>query len=322
MAKSSPKKGAQLGHRDRQRTGLAHKLIGGKRLDSEDIRQLFYDDVASSSFHRTYKRDREALEAEGLILTETRSGTAKAFGLAGDVLVEGVTKSQDESFVALGTMMRPLVEDSSTPDQYALGSAITRIALSTCGGPAPAESTKLNCDPEVLHTCATAMQQRKPVIISYKSLEDQAADDRILRPYGIFTLEGNVYVIGERSKDGEADAVRTYNLSRADRAQIRQDAPTYQIPEGFDLSDWPLKPFEIGGGVPVTVYACRDKASALKANAPKRGKVITKQGGAAEWHGIASDLRAAASWCVQYGFLPLEPEQFVSEWQSLLEEVQ
>lgn len=321
MAKSSPKKGVQLGHRDRQRTGLAHRLIGGSKLNSEEIRQLFYGDVTNSSFHRTYKRDREALEAEGLFLTETRSGTAKAFGLADDVLVEGVTKSQDESFVALGTMMRPLVEDSSTPDQYALGSAIARIALSTCGGPAPAESTELNCDPEVLRTCAAAMQMRKPVTISYKSLEDQAPDDRVLRPYGIFTLEGNVYVIGERSKDGQADAVRTYNLSRADEVQVQKDAPTYRIPDGFDLSDWPLKPFEIGRGVPVVIYACRDEAAELKANAPKRGEVITKQGGAAEWHGPASDLRAAASWCVQYGFLPLEPEQFVSEWQSLLEEV-
>lgn len=321
MAKSSPKKGVLLGHRDRQRTGIAHKLIGGKKLDSNEMRRLFYDDVANSSFHRTYKRDREALEAEGLILTEIRSGTSKAFALADDVLVGGVTKSQDESFVALGTMMRPLVEDSMTPDQYALGSAIARIALSTCGGPAPAESTELNCDPDVLHACAAAMQLRKPVTISYKSLEDEAAGDRVLRPYGIFTLEGNVYVVGERSKDGAPDAVRTYNLSRADEVQIRQDAPTYQIPDGFDLSDWPLKPFEIGAGVPVTIYACRDEAASLKANAPKRGEVITKQGGAAEWHGLASDLRAAASWCIQYGFLPLEPEQFVSEWQSLLEEV-
>ncbi len=320
MAKSSPKKGGHLGHRDLQRTELARKFIAGEQLSSATVRKIYQSAEGDPSFHKTYKRDREALEAEGLHLIEIRSGTAKGFKLDEETSLTSVPSSKDEDFTVLGIMMRPLVEDPSTPNPYALGSAIARMALSSCGGPAPAKAEQLNCKPDVLHACAEAMQSRKPLAIKYESLGDQAPDWRVLRPYGIFTLEGNVYVVGERTKQNEPDAMRTYNLSRAREVRVEVDSPTYQVPRDFTLSNWPLKPFEIGRGKDATIYARRGDVDKLKANAPKRGKVTTKQGGAALWQGPVSNNRAAASWCIENGFLPLEPEELVSEWQTLLKE--
>ena len=321
MAKSSPTKGGHLGHRDLKRTCLALDLMAGKRMSGATVNQRYYAELAEGSFHKTFKRDRKELESEGLHLEVESQGTAKEYWLSREKSLADVPESSEDEFKAVATMLRPLAESPSTPNREALGFAIPRIALSTCAGAGASAGAACGCDPEILRAVAEGLKRRLPLRVLYKALADGEPAWRELRAYGLFTLMGQTYVVGSRSREGEGDAMRTYNLSRAEKVEIDEGAQTYQVPSDFNVSDWQLLPFEIGGDyVRATIYARHQQKDTLVAIAPKTGSLTVKQGGAAEWQGIVRNIPAAASWCVSEGFLPLSPPELVSAWQELLEE--
>ncbi len=321
MAKSSPTKGGHLGHRDLQRTCLALDLMAGKRVSGATIQQRYYAEVSESSFHKTFKRDLAELEAEGIYLEVERQGTAKEYWLDREASLAQVPEGTEGELKAVATMLRPLAESPSTPNRAALGFSIPRVALSTCAGAGASTPTSCGCDPEILRAVAEGLKRRLPVRILYKALADGRPAWRELRTYGLFTLMGQTYVVGSRSREGAEDAMRTYNLSRAEKVEIDEGSSTYQVPSDFNVSDWQLLPFEIGPDYALaTIYARHQQKDTLVSIAPKTGELTVKQGGAAEWRGTVRNIPAAASWCVSEGFLPLDPPELVSAWQELLEE--
>ena len=321
MANSSPTKGGHLGHRDLQRTCLALDLMAGKRVSGAAVREHYYAEVSASSLHKTFKRDLDELEAEGIHLEFERQGTAKEYWLDRESSLAQVPDGAESELKAVATMLRPLVESPSTPNRAALGFAIPRIALSTCADAGASTPASCGCDPEILRTVAEGLKKRLPMRILYKALADGKPTWRELRAYGLFTLMGQTYVVGLRSRAGADDAMRTYNLSRAEKVEINEAAGTYQVPADFNVSDWQLLPFEIGDDFALaTIYARHQQKDALVSLAPKSGELTVKQGGAGEWRGVVRNVQAAASWCVSEGFLPLDPPELVSAWQELLEE--
>ncbi len=330
--KKPSRKGVPLGHRDINRTRFAVDLINGpnKKFSSTELQERYFTDVKDSSFHKTFTRDTPKLEESGVYLTKSRQGTAREYSLDRERSLATRTTETDEILFELATLMRPLVSDPSTADAKELGFAIPRIALSTCSGPAASALPELEDNPEarnVLDKVNEARRQHRPLKLMYQPAGAGEPSERVVCPYGIFTYNGAIYLVGLRRKEGSESKIRTYRLSRASSPEVLKDADVYQIPSGFSAQDRIFKPFEVGednkdGRRHAVVYARRGEADRLKNEAPKAGKLTTIQGGAARWTDtdgtVVRNFKALASWCVGHGFIPLEPQEVVGEWHSLL----
>lgn len=330
-SKKPSRKGVPLGHRDIHRTRFAVDLINSpnKSFSSTEIQGRYFADVTESSFHKTFSRDRPKLEEVGVYLTSSRRGTACERSLDRERSLEE-RANKDEILFELATLMRPLVSDPSTADAKELGFAIPRIAHSTCSGPAAATLPELEDNAEtrdVLDKVNEARKQHRPLKLMYQPAGAGEPSERVVCPYGVFPYNGAIYLVGLRRKEGSESEIRTYRLSRASAPEILKDADAYQVPSDFSVFDRIFKPFEVGcdnegGRCHAVVYARRGEADKLKKEAPKAGKLTTIQGGAAQWEDtdgtIVHNFEALASWCVGHGFIPLEPQEVVDEWRSLL----
>ena len=306
----------RLGHRDAQRMQLVLDLARGKRISTQDILGRYYQDVSPSSFPKTFKRDRDSLEAEGVYLAEETHGTSKTWTLDRKRTIADLSELDDDSARMLALIMQPLVTDPATADPSALGAAVARIGRDI----SPAIKREAHvCDRAVMDAVHEAFQRRLPCELSYQALSDSRPTSRLIRVFGIFELASSIYVVGLRSREGQSDAMRTLNLARAKRATVREDFAPYEIPTDFDVTDYQLLPFEIGEGpaVPIKAYVPRTAGPTFKAAARKRGFAEAHRGGAIVWTIAARDMPGAASWLIEVGALPLGPDSLVEAWLSL-----
>lgn len=326
MVRHSPKKGDHLDHRDLKRTRLALAFLAGGTLRASEIGQRYYQGLAPASLHKTFKRDREELEGEGIFLKESTHGTSKSWALDSVRSTPKPPKDErslEESSKILGVLMRPLVGDPETANHKTLGLAIARLSLSSGAGTGISAPATTDCDPEVLSRFAMALHERKPLEIEYEAATEQRASRRELRPYGLFSLGGSTYAVAMRKKPGEKDAVRTFNLSRVTRAEVLVDESSYEIPDGFSIEDWRLLPFEIGSERPqdATFYVPRARVANLPGATRNRGTRECHKGGSVLWTCPMRNTGAAAKWAIENGLIPQSPDGLVRAWAAMLEGV-
>lgn len=311
-------KDRHLGHRDALRARLALDLVDGSALTAQQVRGRYYAGVSASSFHKTFKRDRDALAAEGIHLIEEPLGTAKIWKLDRKRSLARLSAIADEEARVAATLLRPLVDNGGTSDRSELGCAVARIGRTVDNALLP--KTERSCSRQVLSAVAEGLKTRRPCELAYTAAGEQAPRTRTLLTYGIFELGGNVYAVGLRRREGTPDALRTLNLGRASQALVRSDQSRYDIPPDFDVNDYRLLPFELGDEEPTLaqIYISRSCAAAFKEQARKRGRQHSKQGGAIDWAIEVRNTQACASWCVEVGALPISPRPLVSAWEQLL----
>ena len=220
-------------------------LMGGEHISSEAIRQRYYQDLSTSSFHKTFQRDRAALEAEGIHLVERTHGLAKTWTLDAKWTLADMTSVSAEDARVVAALLRLAASDPSVPHHGTLGEAVARIGLSSCAGPMQESQGSREPSP-TLATILEGIGRRKPVSIAYQSLTDDEPVRRTMCVWGLFSIGDTTYAVGPRTKAGAELAMRTYNLSRATSAEVLGREPSYEIPEDFRVSDWRLLPFEIG----------------------------------------------------------------------------
>lgn len=307
-----------LGHRDALRARLALDLVDGKTLDAQQVRRRYYADVSDASFHKTFKRDRAALEGEGIHLVEEPVGTAKLWRLDRTRSLADLSAIDDEEARVAATLLRPLVNDGATANQGALGCAVARIGRNI--DDALLGASERNCSQQVLSAVTEGLQTRRPCELTYTAVGEASARTRTLLTYGIFELGGNTYAVGLRRRAGAEDALRTLNLRRAAQARVRSDQGHYDVPADFDINDYRLLPFELGDESPMRarIYVSRACAPAFREQARKRGDQRPKQGGAIDWEIDVRNTQACASWCIEVGALPVGPAALVEAWEKLL----
>lgn len=310
--------GRHLERRDMLRTHLLLDLAQGRRMTSADIKDRYYRDVADSSFHKTFKRDRDALAAEGAFLTAHSSGTAKSWSIDRTRSLASVSEESDAEARVASVILRALVTDPSTPDAGLLGQSIARLGRGSCEGMVSGRAT--TCDRDVLVAATQALQAHKPCALSYRALGEQATRRRVMRIYGIFELGGATYAVGLRSREGAQDAMRTLNLARAQAAEVLLDETSYAIPPDFDLDDYRLLPFEIGGdaSADLRLHAPKALAPALLGRVRRRGAASCADDGSVVWTGTTRNYERAASWAIEVGVIPLAPHEVVERWEGML----
>lgn len=322
MSRTSPMKGKNLGHREYIRCRLIFDFFNNSPISSRDLSEKYYGELSQESFHKTFKRDREALEKEGVYLIERKDGQAKSWSLDKKrSLADTSTISKDERR-GWALLLRSAQSSPHTAQKNALGSAIARIGQIGSGGLWQLPTLPPNCKKEVLATFLEALEMRKPINLTYTSAKETKATERIFYPYGTFSLARNVYAVGLRKRDGAPDALRTLNLERVKGAAILENEPIYTIPSTFKIADYQYLPFEIGDEAEQTIrlYVDKDVLNTFKDEVKKRGSLQINDDGSATWSGSMKNLEMAAMWSAGVGAIPLAPTALVEAWKKLLSE--
>lgn len=321
MSRQSPMKGKNLGHREFIRCRLAFDFLEAKQIPSEELARKYYGELSSESFHKTFKRDRDALEKEGIYLVEQKKGPAKLWSLDREKSLADVSSMSVLERRIIAILLRAAQSNPETTQTNALGASVARIGQISSSGSNQLPALTPSCGKEILTTMAEALSSHTPVELVYNSLKDAAPVPRILYPYGMFSLGRALYVVGLRHIDGQRDAIHTYNLARAKAVTPLSNWSTYTVPISFKVSDYRLLPFEIGDEDEQAIEFHVD-ANALDdftALARKRGELEVLKNGGAIWKGTTKDIGLAASWALEAGAVPVKPASLVAAWQQLIE---
>lgn len=310
----------RLDYRDESQLSLAQALLDGAELRKQSLCEGLYSDMSEGSFHKTFKRDRDALADQGIYVVERRDGTAKRWRLDRRRTLANLGAIADDDARALAVLLRAAASDPAYAAGGALGQAAARIGREL-GEPEQANSAP--CSPETLAVVTDSLRRHLPCELIYRSLADEEPTRRLMRPYGLFELAGSTYLVGLRERGGTEPAVRTLNLGRVDSANLRPDLPGYSVPDGFSVEDYRLLPFEIGDERPyrASFRVPREAFASFARAVRRRGELSRKRGGSADYLVHVRDTSVAAAWAVEVGAIPLAPRPLVSAWTGLLEEV-
>lgn len=322
MGRPNPVKGGHLHSRDYIRCCLAIDFLNEPQISSKKLRERYYNTVTPDSFHRTFKRDRVALEEAGLYLIEKKDGASKLWSLDKGASLANLGQISDTERRTIALLLRAYLTNPELDEMGTIGACIARIGQDSCAGLQQLPATEPLCQKEVLQKVGEAYRLRKPLRISYQSLQDASPVERTIQPWGIFSLGRNVYVVGLRSRKGSEDSLRTLNLERIKKAEIIDGASTFEIPADFSVQDYRLLPFEIGPDeVSASFYVDPIHASEFSSLVGKRGEFVSAKDGTTLWKVVVKDVLLAASWAIENGVLPTSPKQLIDAWQQLNEEV-
>lgn len=300
---------------------LATFLMGARYpVGTAAIYERFYADLGDANRRKTFSRDRELLASAGVLVRDAgwRDGE-KAWEIDADASFASGAELSPLEAIALDVACQPLLEDHGFTHGEALRHALAKIDR-TFGDPdqavrtSPAERSRAS---QIVLYC---IDRGRVVNVTYRDAKGTLSK-RDFAPYGTFPCRGRGYVVGdfiEEGKDGATTRRRTLRLDRIESA--RETAQAAAVPEGFDIADYLLLPFQIG---PTTCtarfFVPESRLEALSASCLRSGTVANGKKGA-EWTVDVSDVDDAAGWAIAQAIRPLEPAELVESWKKCLKE--
>ena len=300
---------------------LATFLMGARYpVGTAAIYERFYADLGDANRRKTFSRDRELLASAGVLVRDAgwRDGE-KAWEIDDDASFANAAELSPLEAIALDVACQPLLEDHGFTHGEALRHALAKIDR-TFGDPdqavrtSPAERSRAS---QIVLCC---IDRGRVVNVTYRDAKGTVSK-RDFAPYGTFPCRGRGYVVGdfiEEDDDGTTTRRRTLRLDRIESA--RETSRAAVVPEGFDIADYLLLPFQIG---PTTCtarfFVPESRLEALSASCLRSGTVANGKKGA-EWTVDVSDVDDAAGWAVAQAIRPLEPAELVESWKKCLKE--
>ena len=300
---------------------LATFLMGARYpVGTAAIYERFYAELGDANRRKTFSRDRELLASAGVLVRDAgwRDGE-KAWEIDDDASFANAAELSPLEAIALDVACQPLLEDHGFTHGEALRHALAKIDR-TFGDPdqavrtSPAERSRAS---QIVLGC---IDRARVVNVTYRDAKGTVSR-RDFAPYGTFPCRGRGYVVGDFIEEGEDGATTRRRTLRLDRIEsARETAQAVAVPEGFDIADYLLLPFQIG---PTTCtarfFVPENRREALSASCLRSGTVANGKKGA-EWTVDVSDVDDAASWAVAQAIRPLEPAELVESWKKCLKE--
>ena len=300
---------------------LATYLMGARYpVGTAAIYERFYAELGEANRRKTFSRDRDLLASAGVLVRDAgwRDGK-KAWEIDADASFAGAAELSPLEAIALDVACQPLLEDHGFTHGEALRHALAKIDR-TFGDPDQAVRTSPAERSRASQTVLGCIDRGRVVNVTYRDAKGTVSK-RDFAPYGTFPCRGRGYVVGdfiEEGEDGAAFRRRTLRLDRIESA--RETTQTAVVPEGFDIADYLLLPFQIG---PTTCtarfFVPENRREALSTSCLRSGAVVNGKKGA-EWTVDVSDVDDAARWAVAQGIRPLEPSELVESWKKCLKE--
>ena len=286
-------------------------------LSTTEVRRDLYSELGDEAFRKAFARDRERLATAGLVLrkgprvdneatweTDEESSFAR----------ESLLTRQDA--LTLDLLLLPLASDPSFPYAHDLRMALSKIDRSFDGSSTICIPTSARQRDSHLTSAEECLARRQVIHMTYERA-DGTVTDRDVAPYGIFSLNGNSYLVAARLVAGTPQDPHTYNLSRVRKLQVVK-RKTYEVPDDFDVRDFIRLPFQIG---PVTTTAAfvipADVLREVRPRVMGHG-TWSRHGEDARFVTDCADIAVAAAWAVAEGVIPVSPDALVDAWRELL----
>lgn len=300
---------------------LATFLMGARYpVGTAVIYERFYAELGDANRRKTFSRDRELLATAGVLVRDAgwRDGE-KAWEIDADASFASGAELSPLEAIALDVACQPLLEDHGFTHGEALRHALAKIDR-TFGDPdqavrtSPAERSRAS---QIVLYC---IDRGRVVNVTYRDAKGTLSK-RDFAPYGTFPCRGRGYVVGDFIEEGEDGATARRRTLRLDRIEsARETAQAAAVPEGFDIADYLLLPFQIG---PTTCtarfFVPESRLEALSPSCLRSGAVVNGKKGT-EWTVDVSDVDDAAGWAVAQAIRPLEPAKLVESWKKCLKE--
>lgn len=300
---------------------LATFLMGARYpVGTAAIYERFYADLGDANRRKTFSRDRDLLASAGVLVRDAgwRDGE-KAWEIDTDASFASGAELSPLEAIALDVACQPLLEDHGFTHGEALRHALAKIDR-TFGDPDQAVRTSPAERSRASETVLGCIDRGHVVNVTYRDAKGTVSK-RDFAPYGTFPCRGRGYVVGdfiEEGDDGTTSRRRTLRLDRIEAA--RETTQSTVVPEGFDIADYLLLPFQIG---PTTCtarfFVPENRREALSASCLRSGTVANGKKGA-EWTVDVSDVDDAARWAVAQAIRPVEPSELVESWKKCLKE--
>lgn len=300
---------------------LATFLMGARYpVGTAAIYERFYADLGGANRRKTFSRDRELLASAGVLVRDAgwRDGE-KAWEIDADASFANAAELSPLEAIALDVACQPLLEDHGFTHGEALRHALAKIDR-TFGDPdqavrtSPAERSRAS---QIVLGC---IDRGRVVNVTYRDAKGTVSK-RDFAPYGTFPCRGRGYVVGDFLEEGDGGATTRRRTLRLDRIEsARETTREAAVPDGFDIADYLLLPFQIG---PTTCtarfFVPESRLEALSASCLRSGTVANGKKGA-EWTVDVSDVDDAAGWAVAQAIRPLGPAELVESWKKCLKE--
>lgn len=300
---------------------LATFLMGARYpVGTAAIYERFYAELGDANRRKTFSRDRELLASAGVLVRDAgwRDGE-KAWEINTDASFANAAELSPLEAIALDVACQPLLEDHGFTHGEALRHALAKIDR-TFGDPdqavrtSPAERSRAS---QIVLYC---IDRGRVANVTYRDAKGTVSK-RDFAPYGTFPCRGRGYVVGDFIEEGEDGATTRRRTLRLDRIEsARETTREAVVPEGFDIADYLLLPFQIG---PTTCtarfFVPESRLEALSASCLRSGTVANGKKGA-EWTVDVSDVDDAAGWAVAQAIRPLGPAELVESWKKCLKE--
>lgn len=288
---------------------------------------LGYGSTNRKSDERKFRRDRESLEQQGILIKEIRSeGAAENEESRWTIdrentFIAGGLITEDDAYTLEGILTSELARQS-TPMRFPLRRMLKKLAeLRTEDAalvPSNQEQTPSN---KVEESLWAGFSLQKSVQIDYKKA-DGSVSRRQLSIYGMFDDDGKSYVTGF---DSQRQEVRTFRIDRIQR--VSAPKTPYRIPENFDIDEYRFLSFdfkenEATCATPVSFSFPRSISKAeIEAITRTRG-TLTQTNGCWIWNVDAFSLNGAASLCLAHtgmGMRPVAPQELIDCWNTEIE---
>lgn len=290
-------------------------------IPSSELARAHYAGLSTSSFQRSFSRDRALLAACGVHVISQRRARGESLWEIDEQAsyAEGAGLGAREAAV-LETACQGLLDDGSFPFDDDLRLALAKIGRSFADAPSFAASPTEG-EARQLTTLRRAVVGGTCARVTYTDARGRTSH-RLIAPYGLFGLGGETYLVAEAmSEDGEAldGTMRTYRVDRFDAVE-EVKGMSASVPPGFSVEDWARLPFQLGPEtwdleIEVPAERAGDGMEAMRG----QGEVVN-DGGILVWHVSAADLDGAARWAVSQGLRPRAPQELVDAWASVLRE--
>ena len=286
-------------------------------LSTTEVKRDLYHDLGDDAFRKAFARDRERLAAAGLVLrrgprmdnevsweTDEESSFAR----------ESLLTRQDA--LMLDLLLLPLATDPSFPYARDLRMALSKIDRSFDGSSTVSIPQSARRRDSHLTNAEECLARRQVIRMTYERA-DGTVTDRDVAPYGIFSLNGNNYLVAARLEGKTLQDPHTYNLSRVHKLQAVKRR-TYEVPDDFDVRDFIRLPFQIGPTATTVEFAVpADILHEFRPRVAGHG-TWTQCGSEARFVADCSDISVASAWAVAEGVIPIRPHALVEAWRDLL----
>lgn len=302
-------------------TTLATFLMGARYpVGTAAIYERFYAELGDANRRKTFSRDRELLASAGVLVRDAgwRDGE-KAWEIDTDASFANAVELSPLEAIALDVACQPLLEDHGFTHGEALRHALAKIDR-TFGDPDQAVRTSPAERSRASQTVLACIDRGRVANVTYRDAKG-IVSKRDFAPYGTFPCRGRGYVVGDFIEEGDGGAATRRRTLRLDRIEsARETSRATVVPEGFDIADYLLLPFQIG---PTTCtarfFVPENRREALSASCLRSGAVANGKKGA-EWTVDVSDVDDAAGWAVAQAIRPLGPAELVESWKKCLKE--